>query len=457
MSRCRLCAPIVAGLIAGLSAAAALADEGLARRGMFGFQLAPVTADNLAQTGLDKPQGVLVSSVFPDSPAAAAGVKGADVILAVDGAAVDTPAAFMAAAAKFRGGSEVPLTLSRAGEKLELRVKLAERPRESDDNFDVIYDFVRAGDLRQRTILTRPKTDVQHPALLYVGDVGAGSVDWFSPQVSPPAKTLLYLLTAKGMVTMRIESQGVGDSEGTPGQASDFAAHLPGIRAALKRLREYPFVDSQRIFVFGDRLGALAAAQVAAENPPAGIIAWASSGRMLVPSQLDLVRRTQKLGAFSDEQAQAAVANVEKLLTLMLIDGKSLAEVVEAHPDLAQPAAEGGITADTIAGRSMAFMRQLARTDPAAAWSKVRAPVLALYGGGDWTTCAADADAIVSAVKGGSGTATALELPGVDAFFSKVQDMEESFLAGQPGTFDPRVVEAVWKWISEQTNQRGGQ
>lgn len=453
----RLCAPIVAALFAGLSAAAALADDGLARRGMFGFQLAPVTAENRAQTGLEQPQGVLVSSVVPDSPAAAAGVKGADVILAVDGAAVESPAAFMAAAAKFRGGSEVPLTLSRAGETLELRVKLAERPRERDDNFDVIYDFVRVGDLRQRTILTRPKTDVQHPALLYVGDIGAGSVDWFSPQVSPPAKALLYQLTAKGMVTMRIESPGVGDSEGTPDQPSDFASHLPGIRAALKRLREYPFVDSQRIFVFGDRLGALAAAQVASENPPAGLIAWASSGRRLVPSQLDLVRRTHKLGAFSDEQTQSAVAKVEKLLTLMLIDGKSHAEVVAAHPDLAQPAEEGGITADTVAGRSLAFMRQLANMDPAATWSKVRSPVLALYGGGDWTTCAADADAIVSAVKAGNGTAAAVELPGVDAFFSKVQDMEESFLAGQPGTFDPRVVETVWKWTREQMNQRGGQ
>ena len=50
--------------------------------------------DRLRALGLTRPSGVLVTSVYDNGPAAMAGLKRGDAILAVDGQAVDNPDAF---------------------------------------------------------------------------------------------------------------------------------------------------------------------------------------------------------------------------------------------------------------------------------------------------------------------------------------------------------------------------
>jgi len=63
-----------------------LIDKGSVSRGYLGVQLAQaLEADDAIRLGLDKAQGALVESVYPDTPAAAAGLRGNDVILRVDG------------------------------------------------------------------------------------------------------------------------------------------------------------------------------------------------------------------------------------------------------------------------------------------------------------------------------------------------------------------------------------
>src|SRR5262249_47472513 len=66
-----------------------LLDAGSVSRGYLGLQLAATfePADAL-KLGLDRAQGALVEVVYPDTPAAAAGLKVNDVLLQVDGVAV---------------------------------------------------------------------------------------------------------------------------------------------------------------------------------------------------------------------------------------------------------------------------------------------------------------------------------------------------------------------------------
>lgn len=93
---------------------------------------------NLA--GLSQPQGTMVEEVEPGSPAEAAGLKAAtrdrfgklvalgDVILAVNGQAVDSPLAVTRAVAKHRAGDSISLTLWREQKQVELPLKLLPRP-----------------------------------------------------------------------------------------------------------------------------------------------------------------------------------------------------------------------------------------------------------------------------------------------------------------------------------------
>jgi S1-C subfamily serine protease len=64
------------------------------RRPWLGAKLQTVTAEIAEGLGLKRPQGVLVASIVPNSPAARAGLKSSDLIVSVDGQAVDDPNAF---------------------------------------------------------------------------------------------------------------------------------------------------------------------------------------------------------------------------------------------------------------------------------------------------------------------------------------------------------------------------
>ena len=66
-----------------------LVEKGSVSRGYLGVQLAQsLEAAEAFKLGLDKAQGALVESVYADTPAATAGLRGNDVILQVDGVAI---------------------------------------------------------------------------------------------------------------------------------------------------------------------------------------------------------------------------------------------------------------------------------------------------------------------------------------------------------------------------------
>jgi membrane-associated protease RseP (regulator of RpoE activity) len=68
--------------------------------------------------------GVLVASVTPDTPAAAAGLKAGDVITALDGKAVKTPDDLVRMVRDLPGGQEVSLSVVRSGAPLTIKLKL---------------------------------------------------------------------------------------------------------------------------------------------------------------------------------------------------------------------------------------------------------------------------------------------------------------------------------------------
>lgn len=105
------------------------------RRPWFGARLQALTADVADGLGLDRPAGSIVASVVEKGPAAEGGLKRSDVILALDGVAVDDPEAFGYRFATRPIGGTTSLTVLRGGKRLVVPVKLVPapetRPRES--------------------------------------------------------------------------------------------------------------------------------------------------------------------------------------------------------------------------------------------------------------------------------------------------------------------------------------
>ena len=74
--------------------ASARGGGGAVKRPWLGAKLQTITSEIAENLGLNRPSGALVASVSPHSPAVRAGLKTGDVILSIDGQAIDDPNAF---------------------------------------------------------------------------------------------------------------------------------------------------------------------------------------------------------------------------------------------------------------------------------------------------------------------------------------------------------------------------
>ncbi len=108
-----------------------------------GVGLQTITSDIARMFNMKTQGGALVEKVYPDSPAAKAGIKagdqtvtvqgqqftiGGDVITAVDGQTISSADELIAFLAQKKPGDEVALTIERGGKAQDVTITLAERP-----------------------------------------------------------------------------------------------------------------------------------------------------------------------------------------------------------------------------------------------------------------------------------------------------------------------------------------
>ena len=98
------------------------------KRPWLGAKLPAVTPDISEKFDLKRPVGVVVTAVIATSPAARAGLKTGDVIVAVDGQPVDDPSAFDYRFATLTLGGQAKLDVMRAGKESKIAVALETTP-----------------------------------------------------------------------------------------------------------------------------------------------------------------------------------------------------------------------------------------------------------------------------------------------------------------------------------------
>jgi len=98
-----------------------------------GVDIVDITADRLGALKLKEEKGVEVTMVDQDAPAGKAGIKEHDVILTLNGAAVESKTQLHRMIRETPPGRVVTLGLSRDGQPMTIKVQLADRSREFSD------------------------------------------------------------------------------------------------------------------------------------------------------------------------------------------------------------------------------------------------------------------------------------------------------------------------------------
>ena len=329
----------------------------------------------------------------------------------------------------------------------------AKAPRESYPNVDVIYDSVTAPDgKRLRTIITKPRNAKGKLPLIFVaGWLSCDSIE--APAGTKDASGLVFQSLARlpQFSLFRVDKQGVGDSEGVCGE-NDFESELGGYRAAFRALKNYEFIDSNRVFILGISNGGGFAPLVpeldAEQAQVRGYISVGGWAKTWFEHMLEIERRRFALMGKMPAEVTEMMKRAATLYYEWLIKGRGLDDILKEQPQLADLWPEGKDHTH-LYGRPLAFYQQLQKLNLAAAWSRVTAPTYALRGEFDWIMSREDHQLIAAYVSANGGDAYAYEVPKMGHTFQHYLTLADAF-KGKEAPFDPKVIGLVTDWLMKE-------
>ncbi|MBL9102971.1 MAG: alpha/beta fold hydrolase [Myxococcales bacterium] len=407
---------------------------GLRRRVFFGARLADEDDDL---------RGVQVVEVQPDSSAASVGLAIGDRILTIAGEPVDAAAACQRVVKRLAPDQPLELELARGPARLHVRGTTRPWPTERFPGSALILDHVGAPGRRQRVFLTHPRSPGPRPAVVLLRGFSCRSCEFpFAPRA--PLRLLVAAWARAGYCTFRVEKPGVGDSEGPPCPDNDFSAELAGARAGLEHLRRSPFVDPDRIAVFGHSSGGMVAPLLAAETRVAGVGTLGTSA-----DRFDECASASRRRQFTLARAPlAGLDAMEALQRLLVREGLSLAEALGRRPDLAT-AAPRLLPGGRLFGRTLTYSRELDAAPIAAAWASLDAEVAIFQAEHDYVCTREEAARIVEIVNTrGCGRARLVDLPGASHLLYTHTSTQAAYDEPEVGSTDCGIVEATLEWLA---------
>lgn len=327
-------------------------------------------------------EGVLVVRRVADaSPAGAAGLREGDRVVAVNGAAFSSPFEGTERLRALVGGRPARLTVDRDGGRLELRFTPPPVPLEELPGLDTVYGVVDTPDgARLRSVVTRPAgTAGPLPAIFFLQWV---SCDGIEPLGADNHEQLLRALAQRsGAVLLRVDRSSGGDSRGPGCHELDYETELAQYLHAFDVLTARPEVDRRRVVIFGNSLGSTTAPLLAADRDVAGVVVSGGGALTYFERLLAFDRLGFERGGTPPAEIDARLRRHAAFLQRYLLDDEDPEAIVRDHPELESVwSAMRGTGPGVHYGRPFAWHRQLARRDLLAAWSRITAPVLAVYG-----------------------------------------------------------------------------
>lgn len=393
-----------------------------------------------------KTPGAIVRQVQPNSPAAAAGLRQDDLITQMNGRELIDALTYAATYRAVRAGDQINLRVVRQGQTLDLKLVPTPLPLEAVEGVEVTYGSVMTeGGHRLRTIITKPSGETRRlPAILFVQWLSCDSVEVLNNPTDGVEKTLRALASRSGFVLMRVERPGLGDSEGPDCSQSDLQTDLAGFRAALRALKTHDFVDINNLFIYGASIGGGLAPLVAQGENLRGLIITGAVAKTWYEHMIELERRRLGLAGRTAAEINDAMRGYTEFYSMYLNQKLTPAEVIRQRPHL------GALWYDQPGHqyqRPATYFHQVQNLNIEAAWERISAPVLILYGEYDWIMSRADHELIAEIVnRRHPGNARLVVVPKAGHSLDTFESQQAAF-NGEGGRFDESVASQMIEWL----------
>ena len=155
-----------------------LKANGRVTRGRIGVQIEPVTKEIAESIGLGKAQGALINRIEPGAPADKAGLEAGDVIIKLDGKAIEKSSDLPRLVGNTKPGTKSTLTVFRRGSIKELSIVIAELEPEkvAKRNSDSEEKPKAANSVQGLGLVVADLTDAQKAELKIKGGVRVESL-----------------------------------------------------------------------------------------------------------------------------------------------------------------------------------------------------------------------------------------------------------------------------------------
>lgn len=365
----------------------------------------------------DTRAGALVRSVRDSSFAASVGLKPNDILLKVNNYTFFTNAVFQECRTRVRGGDKVEMLVNRQGNLITLSGVVPPMPKESFPGVVSEYKSVlTAYGYKVQVIITRPQnTTGKIPAVFVVRWL---SCDPIEKPVSPVnrkhgvARLLEDLVAKSGYAVIRVEKTGLGDSEGPSCDEADFRHELAAHKAAFEAFKQLDYVDTTKIFMFGQSNGGAYAPLVVDNFKPAGYFVSGVWLKTWYEHMLEFERRKMELQKITPAEVTRKMVLVSEFYTDYLIKEQLPGTILKAKPYLKEIWDDGDAYQY---GITVSYFQQLQDLNVAEAWANVSVPVYCVYGSNDFLMSKDDHEKLITLVnKNSSGLGVFEEVAGME-------------------------------------------
>ena len=426
--------------------AVSLSAQELPRRGALGLQMSPLTAEEAKANGVKA--GIKAAGILPGLTAEAMKLAPNDILISLNKKQIGATADVSAVLRTLRAGELVTAVIKRDGKLVTLSTKLVEKPKQKPDGFEVVYTHIVSNGNRIRVIATHPKGDGPFPTLFVIGGIGSYSMDGEFKTI--PYGNILEPISKAGYAIIRTEKPGQGDSDGPAYTDLLFNDELDAYITSLRKMKTLPFVDKNRIAIFGHSMGGAFGPLVGAAEPVAGIASCATMYKSWIEYNLENSRRQAALAGASGPDIEKQQVDLSKILHYTYNDQLLPAQIIKKNPKLTAAVMDTYPDGKTYSGVGIKFFQQLSQKNLPEAWVKANCRVLSLWGDSDFISTGWDQEEIVNCVNAARpGYGEFKLLKNADHGFFQTSSFKDSMEKwGKPGNIhNPEVTSVLLEWL----------